>query len=117
MRSPQDVNGQRAFVDLVRSRYTKAKKEVVAVTGPPGCGVTWALERAALEWNGEGGAALQARGEAFATQRTLFPWLTMILPGAKQLARLELLKGGFTQGAKSVPSAGGVTSYLVDELL
>lgn len=93
------------------------RKEVIVAVGPPGAGVTWTLNRCAELWTAEGGAALEVRGEAFASDRRLFPWLTMAMPGAKRLARLEVLKGSLAQGTRAVPVVGPVTSYLVEEVL
>jgi hypothetical protein len=41
----------------------------------------------------------------------------MALPGAKRLARLEVLKGSVAQGARAVPVMGPMASYLVEEVL
>jgi hypothetical protein len=41
----------------------------------------------------------------------------MVLPGAKRLARIELLKRSLTQGSRAVPAVGSVASYLVEEVL
>jgi hypothetical protein len=41
----------------------------------------------------------------------------MALPGAKRLARLEVLKGGLAQSGRAVPVIGSAASYLVEEVL
>lgn len=113
----EHLNGQQAVIDTVVGRQGTKRKEIIVAIGQPGTGVTWTLEKAAEAWEASGGGSLQARGEAFATERKLFPWLTLALPGVKRLARQEVLKGGITQSSRLIPVVGAVTSYLVEELL
>lgn len=113
----EHLNGQQAVIDAVLGRQEARRKEVIVATGLPGTGVTWTLEQAAEAWETAGGAALQARGESFATDRKFFPWLTLALPGMKRLARQEVLKGSVAQSSRLIPVVGAVTSYLVEELL
>ena len=56
--------------------------------GAPGTGVTWTLERVSQEWEQFGGAALHAKGEPFASDRKLFPWLTLALPSGTRSGSL-----------------------------
>ncbi len=111
-----EINGQRSIIDRVLA-ISESCKEVLAAVGPHGAGITWVLNQCAEKWEAQGGAALQAKGEAFASERRLFPWLTMALPGTKRLARLEVLKGSLAQSSRAVPIVGSVTSYLVEEVL
>jgi hypothetical protein len=113
----EDLNGQKTAVASVLEKWGISRKEVVVVVGLPGSGITWVLEQAARAWEELGGAALQARGEVFAAERGLFPWLTLALPGTKRLARLEVLKGTVAHGSEAIPVVGSVASYLVEELL
>ena len=117
MQGLENLNGQQAAIDGVLAKYASRQKEIVTITGVPGVGVTWTLQRAAEHWESSGGLALHARGEPLAADRKLFPWLTLALPGAKRLARLAVLKAGVTHGSRSIPLVGAVTSYIVDELL
>lgn len=117
MRSLQDVNGQEAAIQVVLSRFDSSKKQVILLSGPPGSGVTWTLQRAAESWERLGGKALQARGEAFATERKLFPWLALASPGARELARHEVLKNTVSHSSRAIPIVGQATSHLVEELL
>src|SRR5580700_9303227 len=94
----EGLTGQQAVLEAVLSRRGSTEKEVLLVVGPRGSGVTWALERAADEWQTSGGASLIAKGEPFARERELFPWLMLTSPGAKRLARFEVLKGGIAHG-------------------
>jgi hypothetical protein len=110
------INGQQAATDRILGDR-EARKEVFVVVGPLGSGVTWTLNNCGLRWESEGGAALEAKGESFASERRLFPWLTMALSGAKRQARIEVLKSTLAQGGRSVPVLGAVTSYLVEEVL
>ncbi|MDQ2975681.1 MAG: hypothetical protein M3R69_09765 [Acidobacteriota bacterium] len=110
------LNGQQSVIDRVLGNQ-ESHREVVVVCGPYGSGVSWTLDRCAENWEAEGGAALEAKGEAFASERRLFPWLTMVLPGAKRQARLEVLKSSLAQSSRAVPIFGSVTSYLVEEVL
>ena len=112
----EDINGQQAVIDKVLAERDP-RKEVFVAVGPLGSGTTWTLNRCAELWEAEEGAALEVRGETFASDRRLFPWLTMALPRAKRLARLEVLKGSLAQGTRAVPVVGSVTSYLVEEVL
>src|ERR1700749_151267 len=112
----EDINGQQFVIETVLAERAP-RKEVFIAVGPPGAGTTWALNRCAELWQSEGGVALEVRGEAFAPDRSLFPWLTMAVPGAKRLARIEVLKEGLAQGSRAVPVVGSVTSYLVEEVL
>lgn len=113
----EELNGQQVVIDAVLARRNTSVKEIIVAVGSPGTGITWMLERAAEAWEKSEGAALQARGEPFATERKLFPWLTLILPKTKRLARLEVLKGSVSQGSRLVPVVGSITGYLLDELL
>lgn len=117
MNSLEHVNGQQAVIDAVLRRRDTRKKEIIVATGSPGSGVTWTLEQAAETWETAGGVALHARGESFATERKLFPWLNLALPGVKRLARNEVLKGSVAQTSRLIPVVGAVTSYLLEELL
>ena len=110
------INGQQAAIDHILGDR-ESRKEVFVVTGPLGSGVTWTLNTCGVRWESEGGAALEARGESFASERRLFPWLTMALPRAKKQARLEVLKSTLAQSGRAVPVVGAVTSYLVEEVL
>ena len=110
------INGQQAATDRILGDR-EVRKEVFVVVGPLGSGVTWTLNNCGLRWESEGGAALEAKGESFASERRLFPWLTMALPGAKRQARIEVLKSTLAQGGRAVPVLGAVTSYLVEEVL
>lgn len=110
------LTGQQAVIDRVSDNQA-TQREVLVVRGPHGSGVSWTLNRCAEIWEADGGAALMAKGEAFASQRRLFPWLTMVLPGAKRQARLEVLKSSLAQSSRAVPIFGSVTSYLVEEVL
>jgi hypothetical protein len=112
----EDINGQQTAIDKVFADRDVRKKVFVAF-GAPGAGTTWTLNRCAERWESEGGAALEAKGEESVSERRLFPWLTMALPGAKRLARLEVLKGTLAHGSRAVPLVGSVTSYLVEEVL
>lgn len=113
----ENVNGQQVAVDAILNKWKERRKEILIVSGAHGTGVSWTLEKAATEWEKLGGAALHARGEPFAAQRELFPWLTLALPKTKHLARLELIKGWVSQGTRSIPTVGPVTGYIVEELL
>jgi hypothetical protein len=111
-----EINGQQAAIDRILGER-EARKEVFVLSGPLGSGVTWTLSACGVHWESEGGAALEAKGESFASERRLFPWLTMALPKAKKQARLEVLKSTLAQGGRAVPVVGAVTSYLVEEVL
>lgn len=106
MLSLQELNGQKAALDLVLSHFDTPKKHIVLLTGPSGSGISWTLGRAAEIWEERGGRTLQARGEDFATERSLFPWLSMVSPGAKRLARYEVLKAGVSHSSKAIPIVG-----------
>src|SRR5690242_9557029 len=110
------INGQQVAIDRVLGEHKRCK-EVFVVVGPLGSGVTWTLNNCGVQWESAGGAALEAKGESFASERRLFPWLTMALPRAKRQARLEVLKKTLTQSGRAVPVVGDITSYLVEEVL
>lgn len=110
------ANGQRAAIDTVQRRNLP-RKAIVTVVGPPGAGKSWVLDKSAEIWQSGAGKALIARGEPFAADRPLFPWLRLASPGSNRLARLEVLKGGITHGSRAVPLFGAVTSFLVEEVL
>lgn len=112
-----ELTGQRMAIDAVLARQTTRKKDIVAIIGPAGSGVTWTLGQIANAWETTGGAALQATGEAFAKERSFFPWLTLASPGAKHLARFEVLRNSFSRGSRGIPIVGHITSYLIEELL
>jgi hypothetical protein len=113
----ESFNGQQTAVKTVLDKWEEHRKEIIFISGAAGTGVTWTLEKIAARWEAFGGVSLYARGEAFATQRELFPWLTLALPKTKHLARLEVIKGWVSQGSHSIPSVGPVTGYIVEELL
>jgi hypothetical protein len=117
MEKIENLNGQQEVIDAVLGKYNFGGKELLVASGTPGVGVSWALQRAAEGWEAAGGIALHATGEPLAIDRKLFPWLTLILPGSKRLARLTLLKGGVTQGSRAIPMVGSLTSFIVDEVL
>jgi hypothetical protein len=117
MTSLEEINGQQTAINQILSQHSFRRKKVFCVVAPPGAGTTWVLDRCAERWEANGSAALSAKGEIFARDRRLFPWLTMIVPRTKSLARLEVLKQGIAQGSRAVPVVGAVTSYLVDEVL
>ena len=116
MQKLEQITGQEEAIESVLAKEGPGKK-VYAVLGPQGGGVSWTLDQCGHRWEELGGAALAAKGERYASERHLFPWLTLALPGAKRLARLEILKGGFAQGSRVVPVVGSVASYLVEEVL
>ncbi|MDP3072288.1 MAG: hypothetical protein Q8N18_18500 [Opitutaceae bacterium] len=113
----QEANGQQAPLSRLLEQQRSHQKEVVLVTGPHGSGVSWTLVQAGIAWEDGGGVALLARGAALATQRKFFPWLTLAAPGKDSLTRWDILKGGATRAAESVPVVGKVTGYLVGELI
>jgi hypothetical protein len=117
MKRLEDINGQRTAIDAVLAPHQQQRKEVILLVGPPGAGTTWVLDKCGKLWEEQGNAALSAKGETFATDRRLFPWLTMVLPGAKRLARLKILKEGVAKSSRAVPVVGSITSYLVEEVL
>jgi hypothetical protein len=117
MKKLEDINGQQVAVDGILATPQRQGKEIILVSGSPGAGTTWVLDKCAKLWEEQGNVALFAKGEAFATNRKLFPWLTMVVPGTKRLARLEVLKQGLTQGSRAVPVVGSGVTYLVDEVL
>src|ERR1700680_3392463 len=117
MKTLELLNGQQGVIDATLACRSICRKEVIVAVGLPGVGVTWTLDRSAEAWQSSSGASLQARGEGFATERKLFPWLTLALPGAKNLARFAILKGGVAQSSRAIPVVGAVTSYIVEELL
>lgn len=116
MNKIEDINGQLAAIEFLFERR-KTQKEVITLTGPLGSGVTWALNKCSGRWQARGGAVLQARGDATAKGRSLFPWLTMAMPGAKELARLEVLKDTISHSSRAIPVIGQAASYLVQEVL
>jgi len=116
MHKIEQINGQSVAVETILERR-KPGKEVFTLTGSLGSGVTWALNKCSNRWQAGGGAVLQARGDAMAKGRSLFPWLTMAMPGAKQLARLEVLKETISHSSKAIPVIGQAASYLVQEVL
>ena len=117
MKSLEEINGQQAAIDRILATHQPQRKETTCIVGPPGTGTTWVLDRCAQLWEKDGNAALSAKGETFAKDRRLFPWLTMVVPGTRRLARLELLKEGVAQTSRAVPVVGSVTSYIVEEVL
>ena len=117
MRRLESVNGQQAVIDRMSPKEPGVGKTAIVVCGAPGTGVTWTLDQVAREWKLARKAALQARGDAFASQRRLFPWLTLATPGAKELARVEILKGSVKDASNAIPMVGSATSHLLDELL
>jgi hypothetical protein len=117
MQTLEQVNGQKRAIDVVLNCAPKDRKQIVIVRGPLGAGTSWILDRSAQAWQAAGKSALVARGEAFATDRRFFPWLTLALPGAKHFARVQLFKDTVSQGSRAVPIVGSVTSYLVEEAL
>lgn len=82
MNELERVNGQQAVIDSVLAHRAE-RKEVFVATGPLGSGTSWTLDRCAQEWHTSRGAALIARGETLASDRSFFPWLTLAIPGAK----------------------------------
>lgn len=114
--APSRLNGQQTAIDRILGERD-LRKEVFVLIGPVGSGVSWTLNTCAIKWEAEGGAALAAKGEGFACERRLFPWLTMALPRAKKQARAEVLKRTIAEGGKALPVVGSVASYLVDEVL
>jgi len=116
MQKLEQITGQEEAIQSVLAKEGPGKK-VYGVLGPQGGGVSWTLDQCGHRWEELGGAALAAKGERYASERHLFPWLTLALPGAKRLARLEILKGGLAQGSRVVPVVGSVASYLVEEVL
>jgi hypothetical protein len=117
MKKLEETNGQQVAIDGILAPRQQQEKKVILVLGPPGAGTTWVLDKCTKLWEEQGNAALSAKGELFATDRRLFPWLTMVLPGTKRLARLEVLKQSLAQGSRAVPIVGSGVSYLVDEVL
>jgi hypothetical protein len=117
MHTLEQINGQQHAIDAVLNRSSMAQKQVMVARGPLGSGTSWILDRCADAWQGLDKSALIARGESFARDRHLFPWLTLALPGAKHLARIQVLKDTVSQGSRAVPMIGSVTSYLVEEAL
>ena len=117
MRRLEDVTGQREVIDRMASKDPGVGKIAILVCGAPGTGVTWTLDQVAKDWKAARRAALQARGDSFASQRKLFPWLTLAAPGAKDLARIEILKGSVKDASNAIPMVGSATSHLLDELL
>jgi hypothetical protein len=113
----EELNGQQAAIDGILARRGTPTKEIVIITGSQGSGVTWTLEHTATMWQSSGGASIVAKGEPFARERELFPWLMLTSPGAKRLARFEVLKSGISHGSRAIPVVGQVTSFLIDELL
>lgn len=113
----EQLNGQQEAIDGVLSRRTVSAKEVVVISGSQGTGVTWTLERCAEAWEAAGGASVQVKGEPFASERALFPWLTMTSSPGKRRARFEVLKSGVAHGSRGIPFVGHVASFLIDELL
>ena len=113
----EQINGQDHAIDAVLNCTTANRKQIIVVRGPLGAGTSWVLDRSAHAWQAAGKSSLVARGESFATDRRFFPWLTLALPGAKHLARVQLLKDTVSQGSRAVPIVGSVTSYLVEEAL
>ncbi|MGJ5814476.1 hypothetical protein [Paludibaculum fermentans] len=111
------VTGQQLAIEQVRECYKSRTKEVVLLVGERGTGVSWCIEKASAAWQACGGVALLAKGESFAKDRRLFPWISLAEPGAPQLARIAALKTGLAHSSKAVPMLGSVTSYLVEELL
>ncbi len=117
MRRLESVNGQQAVIDRMMSKEPGIGKIAIVVCGAPGTGVTWTLDQVAKEWKATQKAALQARGDSFASQRRLFPWLTLATPGAKDLARVEILKESVKDASSAIPVFGSATSHLLDDLL
>jgi hypothetical protein len=117
MRRLESVNGQQAVIDRMMSKEPGIGKIAILVCGAPGTGVTWALDHVAKEWKAARKAALQARGDSFASQRKLFPWLTLATPGARDLARIEILKDSVKDASSAIPMVGSATSHLLEELL
>jgi hypothetical protein len=117
MRRLESVNGQQAVIDRMVSKEPGAGKIAIVVCGAPGTGVTWALDQVAKEWKASRRASLQARGDSFASQRKLFPWLTLATPGAKDLARVEILKESVKDASSAIPMVGSATSHLLDDFL
>jgi hypothetical protein len=117
MRRLESVNGQQEVIDRMVAKEPSAGKIAIVVCGAAGSGVTWTLDQVAKQWKMAHKAALQARGDSFASQRKLFPWLTLATPGAKELARVEILKGSVKDASNAIPVVGSATSHLLDELL
>lgn len=117
MRRLEDVTGQRAVLDRMLLKEPGDGRIAIVVCGAPGTGVTWTLDEVAKGWNVARKAALQARGDSFASQRKLFPWLTLAAPGAKDLARVEILKDSVKDASSAIPMVGSATSHLLDDLL
>jgi hypothetical protein len=117
MKKLEEINGQQPAIDQILTLRAQVLKRIVFVVGPPGAGTTWTLESCAKAWEEEGNVAVSAKGEAFASDRRLFPWLTMCHLGSMRLARIEVLKETVAQSSRAVPVVGSVTSYLVQEVL
>lgn len=114
----ESINGQQTVIDAVAALWDKpSAKEFFVVAGPVGAGVSWTLQRCSQIWERRGGAALEAKADGYALDRRLFPWLTMAAPGAKRVAREEVLKQGIAQGSRLIPVVGSFTSYIVEEVL
>lgn len=113
----ESVNGQQAVIDRIVSTAPANGKIAFLVCGAPGTGVSWALDQGAEQWKATRNASLQARGDCFASQRKLFPWLTLATPGAKDLARVEILKESVKDVSSAIPMFGSATSHLLDDLL
>ncbi|HEX3799681.1 MAG TPA: hypothetical protein VH413_13370 [Verrucomicrobiae bacterium] len=113
----ESVNGQQAVIDRMASKAPTTGKIAIVVCGAPGTGVSWTLDQVAEEWKATRKASLQARGDSFASQRKLFPWLTLATPGAKDLARVEILKESVKDASGAIPMFGSATSHLLDDLL
>jgi hypothetical protein len=117
MKKLEEINGQQVAIDGILRPRQQSSKEIIFILGLPGAGTTWVLEKCTQLWEQQGNVALSAKGEMFAADRRLFPWLTMVLPGTKRLARLEVLKQGVAQGSRAIPIVGSGVTYLVDEVL
>jgi hypothetical protein len=114
MRRLEGVTGQQAGIERMAAKEPGAGKIAIVVCDAPGTGVTWTLNQVAKDWKEARRAALQAKGDSFASQRKLFPWLTLATPGAKDLARVEILKGSVKDATNSIPMVGSATSHLLD---
>lgn len=109
--------GQHAAIDAVLHARTEPGRRLIILEGPRGSGTSHALGVAAAQWEQQGGASFTARGEDYAKARTLFPWLSLAAPGAREMSRSEAARGVAVAGGESIPGVGPVSAKLLDEVL
>jgi len=113
----EEVTGQSSLIAHVIARQRCNRKEATIVFGAPGCGVSWSLTKAGMEWEQHGGIALKATGAAIGPSRPLLPWLTMFSPSRSSLARWDILRKGVVEASKAIPVIGDVAKYFANEIL